>query len=132
MKRIILVITTLALACGLMLGSIGSVMASTTQSGEGRGLFGTVESVDISDNATGTGVITLSNVKPSECYRKCHDRGDSGHRQHRVSHSYRHHCPEVADVGGSSRARARDWWRTPTEWRYCSPILPATASPRRS
>jgi hypothetical protein len=62
MKRIILVITTLALACGLMLGSIGSVMASTTQSGEGRGLFGTVEGVDISDN--GTGVITLSNVKP--------------------------------------------------------------------
>ena len=62
MKRIILVITTLALACGLMLGTKGSVMASTTQNGEGRGLFGTVESVDISDN--GTGVITLSNVKP--------------------------------------------------------------------
>jgi len=65
MKRIILVITTLALACGLMLGSIGSVMASTTQSGEGRGLFGTVVDVAIGDNATGTGVITLRNVKPS-------------------------------------------------------------------
>jgi hypothetical protein len=62
MKKIILVITTLALACGLMLGTTGSAMASTTQNGEGRGLFGTVESVDISDN--GTGVITLSNVKP--------------------------------------------------------------------
>jgi hypothetical protein len=62
MKKIILVITTLALACGLMLGTIGMAMASTTQSGEGRGLFGTVEAVDISDN--GTGAITLSNVKP--------------------------------------------------------------------
>ena len=62
MKKVILVLTTLALACGLMLGTMGSAMASTTQAGEGRGLFGTVESVDISDN--GTGVITLSNVKP--------------------------------------------------------------------
>ncbi len=62
MKKIILVITTLALACGLMLGTMGMAMASTTQNGEGRGLFGTVEAVDISDN--GTGVITLSNVKP--------------------------------------------------------------------
>ena len=62
MKRIILVITTLALACGLMLGTMGTAMASTTQSGEGRGLFGTVTGVDISDN--GTGVITLSKVKP--------------------------------------------------------------------
>jgi hypothetical protein len=62
MKKIILVITTLALACGLMLGTMGTAMASTTQKGEGRGLFGTVETVDISDN--GTGIITLSNVKP--------------------------------------------------------------------
>ena len=62
MKKVILVLTTLALACGLMLGTMGSTMASTAQNGEGRGLFGTVESVDISDN--GTGVITLSNVKP--------------------------------------------------------------------
>ncbi len=45
-----------------MLGTMGTAMASTTQSGEGRGLFGTVEGVDISDD--GTGVITLSNVKP--------------------------------------------------------------------
>ncbi len=62
MKKAILVLATLALACGLMLGTMGSAMASTTQNGEGRGLFGTVESVDISDN--GTGGITLSNVKP--------------------------------------------------------------------
>ena len=62
MKKVILVLTTLALACGLMLGTMGSAMASTTQTGQGRGLFGTVESVDISDN--GTGIITLSNVKP--------------------------------------------------------------------
>lgn len=62
MKKIILVITTLALACGLMLGTMGMAMASTTQNGEGRGLFGTVEAVDISDN--GTGVITLTDVKP--------------------------------------------------------------------
>jgi hypothetical protein len=62
MKRIMLVITTLALACGLMLGTMGAAMASTTQSSEGRGLFGTVTGVDIGDD--GTGVITLSNVKP--------------------------------------------------------------------
>jgi hypothetical protein len=62
MKIIILVITTLALACGLMVGTMGSAMASTAQAGEGRGLFGTVESVDINDD--GTGVITLSEVKP--------------------------------------------------------------------
>ncbi len=61
MKKIVLVLTTLALACGLMLGTMGTAMASTTQSGEGRGLFGTVESVDIS--ADGTGTITLGNVK---------------------------------------------------------------------
>ena len=63
MKKVILVLTTLALACGLMVGTMGSAMASTTQVGEGRGLFGTVESVDIVDD-NGTGVITLSNVKP--------------------------------------------------------------------
>lgn len=62
MKRIMLIITTLALACGLMLGTTGSAIASTTQAGEGRGLFGTVDSVDI--NEDGTGVITLSDVKP--------------------------------------------------------------------
>lgn len=62
MKKIILVITTLVLACGLLLGITGSAMASTTQAGEGRGLFGTVESVDISED--GSGLITLSNVKP--------------------------------------------------------------------
>jgi hypothetical protein len=61
MKKIIMVITTLALACGLMLGTMGTAAASTTQSGEGRGMFGTVESVDIS--ADGTGTITLGNVK---------------------------------------------------------------------
>lgn len=62
MKKIVMVLTALALACGLMLGTMGSAMASTTQNGEGRGLFGTVVGVDISDD--GTGVITLSNVKP--------------------------------------------------------------------
>ena len=62
MKRIILVVTALALACGLMLGTMGTAMASTTQSGEGRGLFGTATGVDINDD--GLGVITLSNVKP--------------------------------------------------------------------
>ena len=62
MKKIVLVLATLALACGLMLGTMGTAMASTTQSGEGRGLFGTVESVDISND--GTGIIALSNVKP--------------------------------------------------------------------
>lgn len=61
MKRIILLVTTLALACGLMLGTAGGAMASTTQSGEGRGLFGTVESVDIDDS--GAGSVTLSSVR---------------------------------------------------------------------
>lgn len=61
MKRIILLVTTLALACGLVLGSAGGAMASTPSSGEGRGLFGTVESVDIDDS--GAGSITLSSVK---------------------------------------------------------------------
>ncbi|MDM7999852.1 MAG: hypothetical protein QUS33_07610 [Dehalococcoidia bacterium] len=62
MKKTIIAIATLVLACGLMLGTMGMAMASTPQAGEGRGLFGTVEGVNISDN--GTGVITLSNVKP--------------------------------------------------------------------
>jgi hypothetical protein len=62
-KKIILVISTLALACGLVLGTMGTAAASTTQNGEGRGLFGTVKSVDIS--ADGVGTITLSNVKQS-------------------------------------------------------------------
>jgi hypothetical protein len=62
-KKIILVVTTLALACGLMLGTMGTATASTSQGGQGRGVFGTVESVDISDDGTGT--ITVSNVKPS-------------------------------------------------------------------
>lgn len=62
MKKIVFAIATLALACGLMLGTMGTSMASTTQAGQGRGLFGTVEVVNISDNGTGT--ITLGNVKP--------------------------------------------------------------------
>ncbi len=62
MKRILLLATTLALACGLMLGSVGSVLAGENQNQEGRGLFGTVDNVTIVD---GTGTITLTNVKPA-------------------------------------------------------------------
>ncbi len=61
MKRIILLVTTLALACGLVLGTAGGAMASTAQSGEGRGLFGTVESANIDDS--GTGSVTLGSLK---------------------------------------------------------------------
>ncbi len=61
MKRIIFLATTLALACGLMLGTAGGAMASTAQGGEGRGLFGTVESANIDDS--GAGSVTLSSVK---------------------------------------------------------------------
>jgi len=60
-KRIILLVTTVALACGLTLGIAGGAMASTSQSGEGRGLFGTVESVAIDED--GAGSVTLSSVK---------------------------------------------------------------------
>jgi hypothetical protein len=62
MKRILLVVVTLALATGLILGTAGSTLAATgTQSG--RGVFGTVQSLVITDNATGVGTITLTNVK---------------------------------------------------------------------
>ena len=61
MKKVLLLGTALALACGLMLGSIGSVLAVANSGG--RGLFGTVDNVSISDDGTGT--ITLTNVKPA-------------------------------------------------------------------
>ena len=77
MKRIILWVTTLALACGLMLGTVGGAMASTAQSGEGRGLFGTVESVDISDD--GGGLDYPQQRQVAECRRQRHDRGNGGH-----------------------------------------------------
>ena len=61
MKKILLLATTLALACGLTLGSMSSVLAVANSGG--RGLFGTVDNVTISDDGTGT--ITLTNVKPA-------------------------------------------------------------------
>ncbi|MBM4445404.1 MAG: hypothetical protein FJ020_08935 [Chloroflexi bacterium] len=68
MKKILLVATTLALACGLMLGT-GSVLAaeggqqSQIQTEACRGLFGTVDEFVLnSDNVPVT--IKLSNVKP--------------------------------------------------------------------
>ena len=64
MKKILLVITTLALACGLMLGSVGSVFAQDgpQNNPECRGLFGKVESVDIGGD--GGGVIGLKDAEP--------------------------------------------------------------------
>jgi hypothetical protein len=58
-QRIVLVITTLVLACGLMLGSMGIAMAD--ESAECRGLFATVDNVTIDENGFGT--IGLVNVK---------------------------------------------------------------------
>ena len=64
MKRILLVVMTLALATGLILGTAGSTLAATgTQNG--RGIFGTVQSIVMTDNTTGVGTITLTNVKPA-------------------------------------------------------------------
>src|SRR4030043_2406195 len=68
MKKILLVATTLALACGLMLGT-GSVLAAQggqqnqIQNEDCRGLFGTVDEIVLnSDNVPVT--IKLTNVKP--------------------------------------------------------------------
>ena len=58
-QRIVLVITTLVLACGLMLGTMGTAMAD--ESTECRGLFATVDNVTIDENGLGT--IGLVNVK---------------------------------------------------------------------
>lgn len=64
MKRILLVVVTLALATGLILGTTGSTLAAAgTQSG--RGIFGTVQSIVMTDNTTGVGTVTLTNVKPA-------------------------------------------------------------------
>jgi ABC-type cobalamin transport system ATPase subunit len=71
MKKILLVATTLALACGLMLGT-GSVLAadegqnqSQIQNEYCRGLFGTVDEIVLnSDNVPVT--IKLTNVKPAD------------------------------------------------------------------
>jgi len=64
MKRILLVVMTLALATGLILGTAGSTLAATSTR-TGRGLFGAVQSIVMTDNATGVGTITLTNVKPA-------------------------------------------------------------------
>jgi len=64
MKRILLVVVTLALTTGLILGTAGSTLAAAgTQSG--RGIFGTVQSIVMTDNTTGVGTVTLTNVKPA-------------------------------------------------------------------
>ena len=63
-KRILLVVMTLALATGLILGTAGSSLAATSAQ-SGRGLFGTVKSMVMTYNATGIGTITLTNVKPA-------------------------------------------------------------------
>ena len=63
MKKILLLCTTLALACGLLLGGLGSALAEETQNHYSRGLFGTVD--DVSIDADGNGTIVLSNLKPA-------------------------------------------------------------------
>lgn len=63
MKKLLLLATTLALACGLILGGLGSAMAEETQNQLSRGLFGTVDNVSI--DGDGNGTIVLSNVKPA-------------------------------------------------------------------
>jgi hypothetical protein len=63
MKKMLLMATTLALACGVILGGLGSALAEETQSQYCRGLFGTVDNVTIDNDGNGT--IVLSNVKPT-------------------------------------------------------------------
>ena len=63
MKKMLLLATTLALACGLLLGGLGSAMAEETQNEYCRGLFGTVDNVSIDEDGNGT--IVLSSVKPA-------------------------------------------------------------------
>ena len=58
-QRILLVVATLVLACGLMLGTMGVALAD--ESAECRGLFATVDGVTIDENGFGT--IDLVNVK---------------------------------------------------------------------
>jgi hypothetical protein len=86
MKRILLVVMTLALATGLILGTAGSTLAATgTQSS--RGIFGTVQSVVITDNTTGVGTITLGDVKPATA--------DNTSVEIQVTQSTTYHIPTV-------------------------------------
>ena len=62
MGKILLVVTALVLVCGLVLGSAASAMAQETEeTAVSRGLFGTVDSVDIADD--GNGSIALKDVE---------------------------------------------------------------------
>lgn len=66
MKKMLLLATTLALACGLILGGMGGVLAEENQNQNCRGLFGTVENVSIGEDGSGT--IVLSNVNPLSAF----------------------------------------------------------------
>ena len=63
MKKLLLLCTTLALACGLLIGGLGSALAEETQNQYSRGLFGTVDNASI--DADGNGTIVLSDLKPA-------------------------------------------------------------------
>ena len=52
MKRILLLITTVIMTCGLVLGSAG--IASAEEASQSRGLFGAVTNVTIDDDSSGT------------------------------------------------------------------------------
>ena len=91
MKKILLAATTLALACGLMLGSAGSVLAveggqSQTQNEYCRGLFGTVDNITIAEDGAGT--IELTNVKPI-------DSAADGTANVTVTENTTYHIPSV-------------------------------------
>ena len=88
MKKILLLGTAMALACGLMLGSMSSVLAVVNSGG--RGLFGTVDNVTISDDGTGT--ITLTNVKPADA------ADDAATIEINVTDNTTYHIPSVTFV----------------------------------
>ena len=66
MSRILLLITSLVLTCGLMLGMTGTVFAAESTSGNGRGVFAAVANVSIDDD--GSGVIAFESVDPVTVY----------------------------------------------------------------
>ena len=60
MSKMLLVLTSLVLTCGLVLGTAGTALAA--QSTDGRGLFATVENVTI--DADGNGLIAFQDADP--------------------------------------------------------------------
>jgi hypothetical protein len=97
MKKILLLATTLALACGLVVGGAGSALAVEDGQNQGvsdnqsqneyhRGLFGTVDNITIAEDGTGT--ISLINVKPVS-------NSEDGAAEIAVTENTTYHIPTV-------------------------------------